>query len=55
MQTPIGAVALNPEGIVTRAAVVRPSRVFIARRVRWILEVAPNPLPQVGTRLEVRS
>lgn len=51
MHAPIGVVALSSDGIVTRATVVPPHRVFVARRARWILEVAPTPLPKVGSRL----
>ncbi|MEX0825315.1 MAG: hypothetical protein WD184_00940 [Acidimicrobiia bacterium] len=51
MHAPIGVVALSGEGIVTRAAVVPPHRVFFAKGARWMLEVAPHPLPKAGTRL----
>jgi hypothetical protein len=51
MRIPIGVVALTSDWMVIRAAAVPPRRLFIARTARWILEVAPTPLPQVGTRL----
>ncbi|MEX2419958.1 MAG: hypothetical protein WD652_06215 [Acidimicrobiia bacterium] len=55
MQTPIGVVVLSSEGIVIRAAVVPPHRVIVAMRARWMLEVAPSPLPEVGSRLVIRD
>jgi hypothetical protein len=55
MHAPIGVVALSNDGVVIRVAVVPPHRLFVARRARWMLEVAPTPLPEVGTRLEARS
>lgn len=53
MCAPIGVVAVSGEGIVTRSEVVPPNRLFFARKARWILETAPNPLPEVGSRLAI--
>jgi hypothetical protein len=55
MHAPIGVVALSSDGIVTRAAVVPPHRLFVSRRACWTLEVPTHHLPEVGTRLEARS
>jgi hypothetical protein len=55
MSAPIAVVSVGRDGLVRRAMVVGPGRLFVDRGAAWVLECGPGSgLPAVGDRLVVR-
>jgi hypothetical protein len=52
MTEPIAVVAVDKRGVVLRARVLLPRRVFTVSRATWIVETPPGPLPLAGERAD---
>jgi len=52
MREALGVVSLGPDGVVRRASVLHPARLFWDRRACWVIELPPGrPLPPQGMAL----
>ncbi len=56
MREALGVVSLGPDGVVRRASVLHPARLFWDRRACWVIELPPGrPLPPPGMVLRAVS